>query len=81
MLWILWAHVVCLPVFAVVRGESLGIAIGCVVPIAFGWLAASAVLVHTWDGQNEAYFHFFVIVAVPVLYEDWLGCGWRSSRW
>jgi hypothetical protein len=83
MLWILWTHVVCPPVFVLTRGESLGIAIECVVPIALGFLAASAVLVHAWDGQNEAYFHLFVIVIVAmlVLYEDWLGWGWRLSTW
>jgi diguanylate cyclase (GGDEF)-like protein/PAS domain S-box-containing protein len=96
MLWILWAHVLVLPVFSVLRGFSVASSIGWVVPIAlagvagtltaagrraravavvFGLLTASAVLVHAWNGQIEAHFHFFVMIAVLALYEDWLPFG------
>jgi diguanylate cyclase (GGDEF)-like protein/PAS domain S-box-containing protein len=96
MLWILWAHVLVLPVFSVLRGFSLASSIEWVVPIAlagvagtlkaagrrarsvavvFGLLTASAVLVHAWNGQIEAHFHFFVMIAVLALYEDWLPFG------
>ncbi len=37
-----------------------------------GLLVASAVLVHLWDGVPEAHFHFFVMVAVMALYEEWV---------
>ena len=36
---------------------------------------ASTVLVHFWGGQTEAHFHFFVMVGVVALYQDWLPFG------
>jgi diguanylate cyclase (GGDEF)-like protein/PAS domain S-box-containing protein len=96
MLWILWAHVVVLPLFALTQGLSPQLAFGSVVPIAlagvaaslpaagrrarsvavvFGLLTSSAVLVNAWHGQIEAHFHFFVIIAVLALYEDWVPFG------
>ena len=96
LLWILWGHVLVLPVFSLLRGFSLASSVGWVLPIAlagvagtlpaagrrgrsvavvFGLLTASAVLVHAWNGQIEAHFHFFVMIAVLALYEDWLPFG------
>jgi diguanylate cyclase (GGDEF)-like protein/PAS domain S-box-containing protein len=96
MLWILWAHVAVLPVFALTQGLAFALAFGAVIPIAlagvaaslqsvgrraravavvFGLLTSSAVLVNAWHGQIEAHFHFFVIIAVLVLYEDWVPYG------
>jgi diguanylate cyclase (GGDEF)-like protein/PAS domain S-box-containing protein len=96
MLWMLWAHVAGLPVFALTQGLSVGASLGAVLPIAlagvaamlsrasrrarsvavvFGLLTASAVLVGAWHGQIEAHFHFFVVIAVLALYEDWLPFG------
>jgi diguanylate cyclase (GGDEF)-like protein/PAS domain S-box-containing protein len=96
LLWILWAHVLVLPVFSLAQGFSLASSIGWVLPIVlagvagtlpaagrrarsvavvFGLLTASAVLVHAWNGQIEAHFHFFVMIAVLALYEDWLPFG------
>lgn len=37
-----------------------------------GLLTASAVGVHFANGAIEAHFHFFVIIAVIALYQDWL---------
>ncbi len=45
------------------------------VALVVGLLTASAVLVKAWDGQIEAHFHFFVMVVVIALYEDWLPFG------
>ncbi|MGH2858124.1 MAG: putative bifunctional diguanylate cyclase/phosphodiesterase [Solirubrobacteraceae bacterium] len=45
------------------------------VAVAFGLLTASAVLVYGWHGQIEAHFHYFVMIAVLALYEDWLPFG------
>ena len=39
--------------------------------VALGLLTSSAVLVHLWDGQIEAHFHFFVMVTILATYEDW----------
>jgi diguanylate cyclase (GGDEF)-like protein/PAS domain S-box-containing protein len=96
MLWILWAHVVALPVFSVLAGLDPSTAIASVVPIALagaiatlkgpgrrarsvavaiGLLTSSAVLVNAWGGQIEAHFHFFVMIALLALYEDWLPFG------
>src|SRR5258708_902663 len=93
MLWILWAHVVLLPVFSLLRGLGIEHAIGWTIPIALagvagtlhaagrrarsvavalGLLTASAVLVEASGGKIEAHFHFFVMIAVLALYEDWL---------
>jgi signal transduction histidine kinase len=40
--------------------------------VALGLLTCSAVLVHITGGLIEAHFHFFVMVGVLSLYEDWL---------
>ena len=45
------------------------------IAVVIGLLTASAVLVRVWDGQIEAHFHFFVMIAVLALYEDWLPFG------
>ena len=42
------------------------------VVVALGLLTCSAVLVHITGGLIEAHFHFFVMVGVLSLYEDWL---------
>ncbi len=42
------------------------------VAVALGLLTASAVTVHLSGGAIEAHFHFFVMIAVLTLYEDWL---------
>ncbi len=38
---------------------------------SFGLLSASAMLVHLTGGLTEAHFHFFVMISVVTLYEDW----------
>jgi PAS domain S-box-containing protein len=38
----------------------------------FGLVTASAMLVHISGGLIEMHFHFFVVVAVVALYEDWV---------
>jgi hypothetical protein len=42
---------------------------------ALGLLTCSAVLVHSMDGLIEAHFHFFVILTVLAVYEDWVPYG------
>jgi signal transduction histidine kinase len=39
---------------------------------ALGLLTFSALLVHIWVGRAEAHFAFFVVVALLVLYQDWM---------
>jgi PAS domain S-box-containing protein/diguanylate cyclase (GGDEF)-like protein len=39
--------------------------------VSFGLVSCSAVLVHIWGGVIEAHFHFFVMIIVLSLYEDW----------
>ncbi|HYM57011.1 MAG TPA: EAL domain-containing protein [Solirubrobacteraceae bacterium] len=46
---------------------------------ATGLLSASAVLVHVSDGYIEAHFHFFVMLFVLALYEDWLPFGLAAA--
>jgi signal transduction histidine kinase len=90
---LLWAHVVGIPVFALVRGYGFGHGLLEAAPTAafsvlaalpgrsrkfqstvaaLGLFASSAVLVHLSGGTIEAHFHFFVVVGVLTLYEDWL---------
>jgi diguanylate cyclase (GGDEF)-like protein len=38
---------------------------------SFGLVTASAVLVHLSGGYVEAHFHFFVVVGILALYQDW----------
>ncbi|MFY0407782.1 putative bifunctional diguanylate cyclase/phosphodiesterase [Solicola sp. PLA-1-18] len=38
-------------------------------------MAASMMLVYLWSGQTEAHFHFFVMVALVALYQDWAPFG------
>ncbi len=40
--------------------------------LAVGLLTCSAVITHLSGGYVEAHFHFFVVVTLLVLYEDWL---------
>jgi diguanylate cyclase (GGDEF)-like protein/PAS domain S-box-containing protein len=40
--------------------------------VSLGLITSSAILVHLWGGVIEAHFHFFVMVVVLSLYEDWV---------
>jgi diguanylate cyclase (GGDEF)-like protein len=37
-----------------------------------GIVTCSALLVHLWDGVIEAHFHFFVMIGLLTLYQDWV---------
>jgi PAS domain S-box-containing protein/diguanylate cyclase (GGDEF)-like protein len=39
--------------------------------VSLGLITSSALLVHIWDGVIEGHFHFFVMIMVLSLYEDW----------
>jgi diguanylate cyclase (GGDEF)-like protein/PAS domain S-box-containing protein len=39
---------------------------------SIGLVTSSAVLVQFWGGYIEGHFHFFVILAVIAIYEDWI---------
>ncbi len=93
VVFLLWAHAVCIPIYALTMGYSgrHSLAEGVVVPTAavvasmgglsrrlrtmaaaLGLLSSSAVLVHLSGGLIEMHFHFFVMVVVVSLYQDWL---------
>jgi diguanylate cyclase (GGDEF)-like protein/PAS domain S-box-containing protein len=42
------------------------------VMVAGGLLTASALAVHESHGVTEAHFHFFVVIVILALYEDWV---------
>jgi signal transduction histidine kinase/ActR/RegA family two-component response regulator len=42
------------------------------IAVSLGLITSSALLVHSWGGVIEAHFHFFVMIALLSLYEDWL---------
>src|SRR5688572_24170211 len=94
VLVVLWLHVAAIPVFGLVRGESLSHSVfeaGLVALFAgaatfqrrlrrgaragvagAGLMTASAVLVHLSGGAIEMHFHFFVMVGLITLYQDWI---------
>ncbi|HEV2770165.1 MAG TPA: diguanylate cyclase [Solirubrobacteraceae bacterium] len=39
---------------------------------SFGLITSSAVLVHLSEGLIEAHFHFFVVIGLLTLYQDWM---------
>ena len=43
--------------------------------VTLGLVASSALLVHLTDGNIEMHFHFFVMVGVITLYQDWVPFG------
>jgi two-component system, sensor histidine kinase and response regulator len=63
------ATLVALPALAAQRAPRRRVSI---VFASIGLMTASAVLVHLSGGVIEAHFHFFVMVGVIVLYQDWL---------
>ncbi len=93
IVFLLWAHVPGITVFAVIRGNSLvhGLLEASAVAFfaglasrsrhsrgfratmaALGLLTASATIVHLSGGVIEAHFHFFVMLGVLSMYQDWL---------
>jgi diguanylate cyclase (GGDEF)-like protein len=42
-----------------------------VIAASFGLVTCSGVLVDLWGGPIEAHFHFFVMIGVLTLYQDW----------
>jgi PAS domain S-box-containing protein len=58
--------------FAVAAEVTVGSRRARALPVVFGLLTCSAVLVHITGGLIEAHFHYFVMVAVLSLYEDWI---------
>jgi diguanylate cyclase len=43
-----------------------------VIAASFGLISSSAILVHLSGGYIEAHFHFFVMIGVLTLYQDWI---------
>lgn len=39
---------------------------------SWGLITSSALLVHFWGGAIEGHFHFFFVIGVLTLYQDWL---------
>ena len=61
--------------FAIVAQLKLGGRRAQSLVVTVGLLSCSALLVHITGGENQSYFHFFVMVAALALYEDWLPFG------
>ncbi len=57
---------------AVLAGWSRVSLRGRMAAASLGLAACSALLVHLWDGRIEAHFHFFVMIGLLTLYQDWL---------
>jgi diguanylate cyclase len=56
---------------AVVASTSAGGRRARSLAAAIGLVTSSAVLVHLWGGAIEAHFHFFVVIPILALYQDW----------
>ena len=93
MLWVLWAHLPGIMVFAVAVGQPLERAVFEVLPVVaagtlatlaalgrtwrsvsacVGLLTCSAIVVHLSGGYIELHFHFFVMVALMAVYQEWI---------
>ena len=57
--------------FALISTQSQRFRRLSTVSAAVGLLTSSAVLVHLSEGSIEIHFHFFVMVGVVTLYQDW----------
>lgn len=74
------------PLVCLAGGALVGAPLALAVPSAYSrklrstaastsLFLASTVLVQFWDGTIEAHFHFFVMVGLVALYQDWLPFG------
>jgi diguanylate cyclase (GGDEF)-like protein len=61
--------------FALVAAQSSGSRRMRASAAVLGLVTASAVLVHLSGGTVEAHFHFFVVVGIITLYQDWMAFG------
>jgi diguanylate cyclase (GGDEF)-like protein len=59
--------------FAASRGSLSRGARSCVASVSL--MLSSAVVVHLMNGSIEGHFHFFVMIPVVALYEDWVPFG------
>jgi diguanylate cyclase (GGDEF)-like protein len=59
--------------FAASRGSLSRVARSCVAALSL--MLSSAVVVHLMNGSIEGHFHFFVMIPVVALYEDWIPFG------
>ena len=92
MVWVLWAHVPAILIFALAIGQPPQSAIFEVLPVVaagtvailgglgrtvrsmaacIGLLTCSAIVVHLSGGYIELHFHFFVMVALMAVYQEW----------
>ena len=70
---LLWLQVPALFAFGLLVGKSLERfrLKARIMAASFGLVTCSAVLVDLWNGVTEAHFHFFVMIGVLTLYQDW----------
>jgi diguanylate cyclase (GGDEF)-like protein len=74
-LWHALAEGALLGVCAVVAGQRRGGRRERACAAVFGLVTASALLVHLSGGTIEMHFHFFVVVGLITLYQDWVPFG------
>src|ERR1041385_6513199 len=93
ILTLLWLHVIGVPCFGFLSGNSAflsgasGLIIAAIAGVGslrilsrnaraatttVGLMAAASLLVHLSGGIVEMHFHFFVLLAVIALYQDWV---------
>jgi signal transduction histidine kinase len=46
--------------------------------VTFGLIFCSYLLVHLSEGSIEAHFHFFILIGLIVLYQDWVPLLWNT---
>jgi diguanylate cyclase len=74
-LWHSASEAAILAVCAVVAGQRHGSRRSRACVAVFGLVTASALLVHLSGGTIEMHFHFFVMVGLITLYQDWVPFG------
>jgi diguanylate cyclase (GGDEF)-like protein len=74
-LWHSASEAAILAVCAVVAGQPRGGRRARACAAVFGLVTASALLVHLSGGTIEMHFHFFVMVGLITLYQDWVPFG------
>ncbi|MFF5232277.1 methyl-accepting chemotaxis protein [Dactylosporangium sp. NPDC000521] len=69
--WLVWSANAGVLICAIAGGVARGRR-GSAVAVSTGLVLASAALVHASNGLTDLHFHFFVVVGLVSLYQDWV---------
>jgi methyl-accepting chemotaxis protein len=69
--WLVWSMIAGVLLCAMATGITRSRRAGALA-VAFGLLFGAAALVHAGGGMTDLHFHFFVVLALISMYQDWL---------